>query len=130
MNEESDEIERDDSENEVQYWQSAQKIAADPSNDLELRRDAAREFADFLSDCLSELPYHVLFDSKIASAQDCRQLMIEVLEFEKIADGLEMLEAYAELIKRCRLHFTQYRKFLESDGSSNNYVTFLENDSN
>jgi hypothetical protein len=81
----------------------------------------AREFAY----SLHELPAGVLFGRTWASIEQCRKLVLLLGEFEGhvSAEGREL--EFAELVARCRYHFSEYPKYLEQIESYESYAHFL-----
>lgn len=101
----------------------ALRVAPD---DSAARNRLVENRARYLSYTLHEIPSGVLYGHDGASISECDELLTLLDEFVSDTRLLQKEHDYADLVSRCRFHYAEYRKYLESPFRGRGYSAYLQ----
>lgn len=96
----------------------------DPS-DQRAARMLVEELADRLGYSIHEVPAGVLWDNNGATTDQIALLQQDLAEFQGLIESLDLSEEYADLVRACEFHYTEYGDHL-TDRQHPTYAAHLE----
>ena len=108
--------------NEISFLKLA--LNHDPG-DLLSKKRLVIALAWQLDFAIHEVPTGVLYGNNGASIEQCEELKSELSEFETLVDEIGESKNYFELITDCKLHFSEYPKYLSKMQTYTSYDEYL-----
>ena len=75
---------------------------------------------------LHEIPQEVYYRNQIATLEQCDLLLIEVTEFEVLAQSIDKAHEFRALINIARTHYEAYKEYLLYKKNYSNYVDYCK----
>jgi hypothetical protein len=108
----------------TEYGLILEAIRLDPT-DLRVQRRLLELMRSRFDYALHELPSGILYDMDSADSNQCTELMMELDDYEKLADQLGSQEIDTDLIAEARFHIPTYQRYLAEPGNCKSYAQYL-----